>query len=107
MTGGARLEHLYLLTSRARPELGLMVTVKMPGDPPSAAALEEVQRFLGLLGKFYETLGGSGLVVEKLREARFDLPSLPLESGPGDSIPVDKFVETFARWVQVEREARD
>lgn len=101
----ARLEHLYLLASRARPELGLVVTVKLPGAPPSAVALEEVQRFFDLLGRFYVTLGGAGLSIEKLREARFDHPSLALESGPGESIPVDRFVETFARWIAVERGA--
>lgn len=101
-----RTEQLYLVGPTAIPEAGLLVTVTLPGaaETVSQAALAEVQGFLALLGRFYEALGGAGLRVEKLREARFDLPRLALASGPGESIPVDKFVEAFTRWVAMERE---
>jgi hypothetical protein len=100
-----RTEQLYLVGPVARPELGLLVTVTLPGtaESVSQAALAEVQGFLDLLARFYLALGGAGLRVEKLREARFDLPRLSLASGPGESIPIDKFVETFTRWVGLER----
>lgn len=100
-----RTEQLYLVAPEALPDQGLLVTVTLPGiaGSVSQAALTEVQGFLDLLGRFYVALGGSGLRIEKLREARFDLPRLALASGPGDSIALDKFVEAFTRWVALER----
>lgn len=100
-----RTERLYFVGPVLRPALGLLVTFTLPGtgEGVSRAALTEVEGFLALLGRFYLSLGGGGLRVEQLREARFDLPRVSLASGEGGSIPIETFVAAFGRWVAAER----
>ena len=99
----ARRELLYLIRPVVLVDAGLMASVGVP-EHTYEAALPDLERFLELLEQAYLVLGGQGLEITQLREARLNTPKIGLSAGTGEDLPIEQFLEVFRGWIALERE---